>query len=318
VTPGVETPISREAAEAGKARKRHPGLRVALELVYVLPAVIIVGGLLLAPGIVAFVRSLYEWNPGYASPWVGLANYRALFESGQFRQVLGNQAVFLLGVPIFTVVPLLLALVLYEGVPGEGMFRTIFFFPSVLAPAIVGICFRTILAPDGMINSILNSVGLGALQRPWIDDATLVKPTLIGVLTWAGLGIGVVIFGASLSSLPREQLEAASLDGASWWQRTRYVALPSLRPTIVLWVAFQIVTIFVSVFGWIFVLTNGGPGYASTTMDFDIYQNALQFGFFGVAAAESVLLLLIVLIVIATGFVFSRRDERPPDDAVHP
>jgi multiple sugar transport system permease protein len=93
-------------------------------------------------------------------------------------------------------------------------------------------------------------------------------------------------------------LEAAEVEGASSWQRIKWVVFPALRPVIDLYFALMVLTVFVGMFGWIYVLTGGGPGYASTTLDFDIYQRALVYGQFGLAAAESVYLVCIVVIVV--------------------
>src|SRR5262249_22465024 len=126
---------------------------------------------------------------------------------------------------------------------------------------------------------------------------------------WAGLGVGVVIFSAALSSIPAELFEAAEIDGASWWQRLRYVMLPGMRSTVELYVVFQVLSVFLFLFGWIYVVTQGGPGYSSTTLDYDIYQNALSYGIFGLAAAESVYLLAIVLLILGVGAWLQRRRD---------
>jgi len=172
------------------------------------------------------------------------------------------------------------------------------------------------LAPDGPLNAALRGVGLGSLARSWLDEPGLVKPVLIFVLAWAGLGTGVVIFSAALSSVPPELFEAADLDGASWWQKLRYVMLPSLKHVVEGWVVFQIVSIFLFTFGWIYVLTGGGPGYASTTLDFDIYENSIGLGYFGTAAAEAVYLLGIVAVIVALGAWLIQRDDRRPVHAL--
>lgn len=284
--------------------------RASGDLLLVLPALIIVGAFVLVPLGYVVYRSLFDWQPGVPSPFVGLTNYTELFQSETFRKVMANQGVLLLGLPLFTLLPLMISLLLFERVKGAAFFRTIYFFPSVLAPPIVAIMMRSVLAGDGLINTLLRSVGLGSLARPWLTSETLVKPTLIVVLAWASVGVGVIIFSSALSALPIENLEAATLDGANWWQRLRYIVIPDLRPTIELWITYQAISIFAFAFGWIYVLTNGGPNSASATLDFDIYQNALLFGFFGTAAAESVILLLIVAILGTVRALFVRRARR--------
>jgi ABC-type sugar transport system permease subunit len=290
------------------ARKAGRTARGLSEFVYALPVVAVIGILIVLPTASAVAHSFTNWQPGYASPWVGLGNYRELLDSDQFREILKNQAYLLLGVPLWTVAPLVLAALLYERVPFPGVLRTIYFFPATVSPAVIGILFSFVLAPTGPVNTGLRDIGLGGLASNWLADERLVKPVVIAVLAWATIGTGVVIFSAAMSAIPPELFEAAALDGGTWWQRFRHVTVPSVRRVIELWVVILVITVFVAVFPWIFTLTRGGPGYSSTTIDFDIYQNALGNGYFGTAAAEAVMLLIIVGVVVGFGgLAFGRR-----------
>ena len=209
-----------------------------------------------------------------------------------------NEGFFLLAVPVWVLLPLAIALFLHERVPFAGLARTLIFYPAVASPAILGIFFRGVLAPTGLINSLLRSIGADGLARNWLADPHLVKPVLVCVIAWASAGVGVVIFSAALSAMDPSQLEAADVEGASGWQRLRFVVLPAVKPVVDLYIALMVLMVFVGLFGWIYVLTGGGPGYASTTLDYDIYQNALTYGKFGLAAAESVYLFGIVVILV--------------------
>ena len=118
------------------------------------------------------------------------------------------------------------------------------------------------------------------------------------------------MFGAALSSVSVELFEAAALDGANFLQRLRYVVIPGIRGTIVLYTVLQVLTVFLFLFAWIYVLTNGGPGFASTTMDFDIFERSMAQGFFGVAAAESIVLVGCVGALITAGWACSAAWKR--------
>ena len=286
----MSDPGPRVDRPSSKARDQRRRRRRVAELPYLLPVVALLAGFTFVPAGIAWAHAFTAWNPGTESPFVGLDNFRILFDDPTFREVLRNQAVFLLGVPVWVLMPLALSLLLYERVPAPGLFRTILFFPAVLPPAIIAIMFRSLLAPDGLVNEVLRKAGLGGLAQPWLDSAEIVKLSLIGLLAWAGLGVGVVMFGAALSSVSPELFEAAALDGASFGQRLRYVVMPGIRGTIVLYTVLQVLTVFLFLFAWIYVLTNGGPGFSSTTMDFDIFSRSMAQGFFGVAAAESIVL----------------------------
>jgi len=289
------------------ATRRSGAVRAFSEALFLLPILAVVGFVLVVPTANAILHSFTNWNPGYESPFVGLDNYVELAKSDAFRQILKNQAFLLLGIPIWAILPLVVSVMLYERVPAPGLFRTVFFFPATVSPAIIGILFSFILAPDGPLNAAIRTAGPDSFAANWLADPNLVRPTLIAVLAWATMGTGVVIFSAALSTVPPELFEAAEMDGAGWWQRLFYVVLPTLRHVVELWVVILVISAFVAMFPWIFTLTRGGPGYLSTTLDYDIYQNALGFGYFGLAAAETVYLLVIVGVVITVGAGAFRR-----------
>jgi multiple sugar transport system permease protein len=265
-------------------------------LVLLAPVVILQVAVFFIPLIYVGYQSLFDWQPGLDSAYVGLENYTTLFSQAEFWEVVRNQIIFLTGVPLFVLAPLVVAFLLHDHVANPGIFRTIYLFPAILSPAIVGLVFRSLLANEGPVNSTLESIGLASLAQPWLADASWVKPTIIVLMLWASMGIGVLIFSAALSAVPTELFEAARLDGAGFWRQLWQIATPSIRPTVVLWTMTQIIAVFLFMFSWIFVLTGGGPGLASTTMDFSIYQKFLKFGFFGAAAAQSVVLIAMVLI----------------------
>jgi ABC-type sugar transport system permease subunit len=289
---------------AATVRRRGP------EPHYLLPLLALIGAVVLVPAGVAVFHSFTDWRPGSESPWVGLANYRDFIENPVTGEIVKNTAVLLIGVPLWTALPLLLAFALHERTPATAFFRAVFFFPAVLSPAIIGIMFRGILAPEGLINEILLGIGIVGEPVLWLDNATLVKPTLILVLAWASVGAGTVLFSAAMTSVDTNLLEAAMLDGANWFQRLRYIVLPSIASVVAFWIVYQVVSVFLYVFGWIFILTRGGPGYSSTTLDFDLYQNAFTSGLFGYAAAQAVCLLVIAAVVAIVGFPLARRTQR--------
>ncbi|TAM70650.1 MAG: sugar ABC transporter permease [Microbacteriaceae bacterium] len=279
------------SAERRRAPRR-PG-----DLIFVVPAVVLEAAVLFLPLVYVLWRSFYNWQPGAQSPFIGFGNYLGLFTDPGFWQVVGNELFFLLGLPLWVIAPLVVAYMLRERVALPGLWRSIYFLPSVMSPAIVGLVFSSLLAENGPIDGFLNNVGLGALALPWLTDAALVKPVIIVLVLWAGFGTGVLIFSASFGAVPQEVFEAARLDGAGFWRELWSVAMPMIRPTVVLWTMYQVVAIFLFMFAWIFVLTGGGPGLASTTLDFSVFQKFMRFGFFGSAAAESILLILMVVLI---------------------
>lgn len=286
-----------------QAVKRR-GWRRALDggLVLLIPAIVLETLVLFLPLVYIAYRSLYDWQPGSVSTFIGFKNYEHLLADPEFWQVIGNQLFYLLGLPLWVIAPLVVAFALREGVWRPGLFRSIYFLPAVMSPAIVGLVFRTLLATDGPVNAALENSGLGFLAHPWLTDITYVKPVVIFLVLWASFGTGVLIFSAAFAAVPQNIFEAARLDGARFWSEFWHIAVPSVRGTVFLWAMFQLVCIFLFMFGWIYVLTGGGPGLASATMDFFIYQQFMRFGFYGTAAAQSIALVGAIVLFPALGY----------------
>lgn len=282
----------------------------AATAVLLVPSVVLVGLILYLPTAYVAAQAFFDWHPNGSSPFVGFQNFVDVLTSPAFQSVMWNQFVLLLGMPIWVLVPLMLTFLLYEDTKAPGVWRTIYFLPAVLSPALVGILFRSLLGTDGVINAGLESIGLGAFALDWLTNPHLVKPVIILLILWAGVGTGVVIFSAALSAVPTELFEAAKIDGASWWARMVHIAIPSIRDAIYLWVAFQLLALFLFMFGWVFVLTSGGPGLASTTIDYLIYQEVFRFGFFPTAAAMAVLMILVLLGLFGIPAFFVQRRTR--------
>ena len=288
-------------------RRARDSLR---ELPFLALSVLLPLAIVLLPSLIAAVNSFTDWNPGRESPFIGLANYEALMGSMTFWRALENQLSLLLGVPLLVAAPLFLAAVLQERVPAPGLFRLAFFVPFMVSPAVVGILFGLMLRPRGPLHELWRGVGLEALTRNWVVDATLVKPVLIILLCWWTLGTGLLIFSAGMTAIPRDLYDAADVDGASWWARFRHVTVPSLRHLIAMWAVIIVLIAFVGLFPWIFSLTKGGPNFASTTLDYDLYLRAFRFGSFGQAAAETVVLLALIGAVLLLAALLLRGVRR--------
>lgn len=272
----------------------------------VLPLVLLEVAVLFAPLVYLMVQSLRDWRPGAASPFVGLEHYATLLADPNFWEVVGNQLFYLLGLPLWVVAPLLIAFLLREHVRWPGFFRSVYFLPAVMSPAVVALVFRSLLSVDGPVNATLSSLGLDALALPWLTDAALVKPVIIVLILWTGFGTGVLIFSSAFSAVPQSVFEAGRLDGVGFWGELWHLAIPSIRPTIVLWMIYQVISIFLFMYSWIAVLTRGGPGLASATMDFAIYQQFMRFGQFGAAAAHAIVLVVCILVVAILGWLVVR------------
>ena len=169
-------------------------------------------------------------------------------------------------------------------------------FPLVLCGALprLGAADRRLHHPD-----ILGRIGLEQFQHDWLGSVSTAFMVLIFAFYWQTLGQGVLIFLAGLATISSDLLEAARLDGAGWWNRLTRIIIPLLVPTIAYFVLTNVIWIFVGLFGLVFTVTKGGPGYATTPFDLMIYRKAFESGDMGYASALSVILFIIVLAISA-------------------
>ena len=163
----------------------------------------------------------------------------------------------LLLLPVFVVVPLVLASLIYIKIPGHRVYRAVYFFPVVLSPVIIGTMFNTVLSADGPFNSFLERLHLPT--NDWLGNPDTALLTVVGVQLWTTFGLAVTIFLAGLSTLDSELIEASTLDGANVAQTIYHVIIPSLRPTIQFVVVTTTIGLLTGMFGLLFVMTAGGP-----------------------------------------------------------
>ena len=167
-----------------------------------------------------------------------------------------------------------------------------------------------ILGLNGPVNTLLGNVGLGGLVRPWLADYSTSLWVVGAIMIWASFGIGALIFTAALGNVDPELVDAATVDGASWLRVQRDVVFWAILPVIEFWTIIVMILVFTSTFGFIFTLTNGGPGYSTTTIDFLIYQEAFDTGRPGYASAIGVFLFGLVLVLVTLQVtVFRRKRE---------
>jgi ABC-type sugar transport system permease subunit len=238
--------------------------------------------------------------------WRGLDNYTNLLHSTNFHRVMLNMGLLVLALPFWVGIPFLIAVALFRQ-PGAGAVRSLLLIPAILPPVVAGAIFRIFLSDSGPANSALRSTGLGALAQSWLASDPLVLVTVAVVILWAVMGTGVMFYSAGLASMPFENVEAALLDGAGWRQLVWHIYRPALRPVTRFWILILILSTVTSFFPWIYSLTSGGPGYASTTIDYYIYQSGLVQGQFGVAAATSVVGVLVIALLLSLTTLRFRR-----------
>lgn len=258
------------------------------------------------PLVEAVRYSFTAWNGLTAARWVGGANYSFLWHQSVFRGIVKTNVLLLFGIVVWVIVPFVLALVL-QGLRGAGVFRAVFLIPHLLSPIIVGGLFRVILAPGGPINVALRHLGLGFIALGWLTDAHVVLLAVVGVICWALLGTGVLFYSAGLAAIPMSHVEAATMEGASWLQLAWHIYRPALRRVTRFWVLILTVATVIGLFPWIFGLTQGGPGFASTTIDYQMYNIGILGGQYGMACAIAVVGVGLVLLVLLVQAAWWRR-----------
>lgn len=239
--------------------------------------------------------------------WVGLSNYARLFGRDLLVwRTLANTAFYLLGIPVGMVLSLLLALALNQKLRLQDFFRTVYFLPSVCSIVAAALVWKWIYNADyGLIDTYLRA--LGVTDPPaWLSDPVLVKPALMVMSIWGGLGYNMVLFLAALQGVPRPLLEAAELDGAGPWQRFRHVILPAISP-MTFFVAVTSVIGGLQNFDQVYVMTRGGPELRSATYMLYLYITGFQYFQMGYASALAWVLGALVLAVTALQFWLARR-----------
>jgi ABC-type sugar transport system permease subunit len=290
-------PAATVAAERSQ-RPRRRRRRNLWPYGFIAPAVLLIGLVFLYP-IVQVIR--YSFYAGSTSDltYVGTANYRNVVHDPVFVHSVLNNLKLLLTVPVMTGLALLIALMLNAGVRGWRQYRAIVFLPYILPATAIGLTFSYLLQRNGVLNTLLHDVGLGALAFDWLGSANWVVPSIGGVVIWQQLGFGVVIFTAALLALPSEVTEAALLDGATPWQAQRLILIPQIRNIIEFFVVLEAITVLSQIFNYVYVLTGGGPGNASSVMEFYIWKNGFSLGSIGVASTVAVMLLAGTAVLIA-------------------
>lgn len=279
-------------------RPRSRRLRRAAELtIWLGPALVLFVGFVLVPIVIAVEYSLFNWDGlGPLTDFTGVRNYQIAFKDPAFIQAI-EHTLLLTGLSVVIQLPLsvAIALLLNRKFRGRGFMRLVTFAPYVLPPAVTAVMWQLILQPDGFMDQFFTALGLGGAVQLWLANTQVVIWTVFGVLTWQYIGFGIVLLLAGLQGIPRELREAAAIDGATGWQTTRMVTLPLLGPTIRVWVFINVIGAL-QIFDINQILTNGGPGGASSTIATYMYSDGFRSLEFGYGAAIAVILFIFCFI----------------------
>ena len=270
----------------------------------------------LVPVICAIALSLFEWNGGDISKlkFVGLDNYATIFATKKVAEkglayffnradlgiALKNTVYYtVVTVPLTIICALALALLLNK-IRGAVFFRTVFFFPYVSSMVAICVCWSFMLMKDGPVNQIIMALGIN-FNKGWTADSTMAIWSIILVSVWRNMGYYMVLYLAALQGIPRELMEAATVDGANKWQQFWHVTLPQLKPTTFFVSVMMVISCF-KIYDVVAIMTDGGPGRATKMLVTYIYDEAFIKVRYGQASAISMVLLVIVLLVTIIQF----------------
>jgi multiple sugar transport system permease protein len=319
--------------ELKRSAARPPGLRSSerrFVAAVLIPVALYMLVFSLFPMVWVVVLSFFSYSPARAgsgflnlggrNPFIGLGNFQAMFADTQaaeiFRLAVGNTVTFAVVVMILNLLITLPLAVMVESVADrvKGIFRFIYFLPTVSAAVAVALMWNYVFHPQqGLLNNLIRAVGLTP-PRAWLTDPQAdflgIPLALVAVIIayiWQDFGYNLVIFIAALQGIPREIRDVVRIDGANAWQEFWHVTLPLLRPTLLLVVTLTMISSF-QTFVIFYVMTGGGPQNQTRSLTLDIYENAFRFQNMGWAAAMSLILFAMILVVTLVQFRVLRTD----------
>jgi len=279
---------------------------------FIAPAVILIAAVIVFPWAFTLWMSLFDWRIGSKASFVGLDNYLALATNKRFIEAIGHTFYFtLLAVVLPLVFGTMAALVFHKKFPLRGFLRGTFILPMMATPVAVALVWTMMFHPQqGVLNYLLSLVGLP--PSLWVYSPRFVIPSLVMVEIWHWTPLVMLIVLGGLASLPVEPLESALIDGATGWQTFRFITLPLLIPFLT--VAAVIRTIdALKAFDTIFVISQGGPGTASETINIYLYLQA--FSFYNIGSASAVVVVFFIIVVALSLTLLMLRERAKWVDA---
>lgn len=276
------------------------------------PAVVVFVTFVIVPVVMAGYYGFFRWK-GFGPPtdWVGLQNYKVILTDPTFhRALLHNGFILVMSLVLQGPAAVGIALLLNRRMRGRSIIRVLIFVPYVISEVITGIGWGLMLQTTGAVNDVLSKIGLGALRHDWLADPHLAIWSLMVILVWKYIGFAVILMLAGLQGIPEELTEAASIDGASYWQVQRHITLPLLMPTIRIW-AFLSIIGSLQVFDLVYVIWGqyvSGTAGTSTMATYMVLNGRIS-GNYGYGSAVAVVIFLISLtIALAYQRFVLRRD----------
>ncbi|GIG25404.1 carbohydrate ABC transporter permease [Cellulomonas denverensis] len=275
---------------------------------WILPAFLLSVGLIYyAVGYTGYMSTL-DWNgTSPTSTSVGAANYERAFGDPIFWRAIRNTAIaFVFTFVLQTGLGFLFAAMLHSRPRAGNVYKVVLFLPVVLAPAITAPVFRQIFAPDGQLNQFLRAVGLDGLAQPWLAQTSTALWAVLVIMVWHGTGLAVILYFAAMSQIDPETLEAAEVDGAGNLRKLVSIIGPGVRGTTIALATLTAIGVL-KIFDIPYLVTVGGPNFATEFLGIMIYRTSILLGQVGYASAISILMLVLAIVM---GVVLNVRRGR--------
>lgn len=282
--------------------------RARTGMAFVAPSFLLVAAFLGLPIFQAMYYSMTKWD-GIVSTWIGPDTYLRELRSPIFWRVLENNALLLLAVPVAILIPMGIAYMLNEKVTGWKIFRTIYFLPTAISWVVIGMVSLRFFAQEGLLNDLLKSVGLGFIHSDLLSSERGALAAVGITFIWSMIGTNCIVFLTGMATLDLSLNEAARMDGANSLRIFWSITLPQLKRFIQFSFIITVISAFTALFTLIFVMTSGGPGFGTTTLEFFVYQSAFARGNFGTGAMLGVILFFIMSVLGTAQLVLIRNKD---------
>jgi len=281
-------------------------------LILMLPLILLMLVFTVYPVLANFYYSMTKWK-GFGTPeWVGFQNYITLFQDVKFWHSLKNLSVLILYIPAGVFLPLIIAAILRDGLKGWTFFRSVIYLPNILGYVILGTLFSILLSQRGPLIEMLTILGVQDANKINVLGQSRSAIHMVSVLfvILMKMGFGCIYFLAAMSSIDSSMYDAASIDGANWWQRFINITVPSISFSVQFFVVLSFIEVFARMYSFIYTLTYGGPGFATFTLEFGIYRQGFKAFKMGYASSWAVVLFIFCSAIAALQIYILKKGDQ--------
>lgn len=294
-----------------KKKKLHMSQEAKDAWLLLTPILVLTIGFLAYPVVSNFYYSLTKWK-GLGDPvFIGLQNYKQMFQDERFYSSLKNLGVLVLYIPLGVMLPLIIANTLRNGLKGWKIYRAMLYLPNILGPVILGTIFSVMLSQVGPITEILTKLGVENANEIYLlgKSKSAIHTLSFIFVVLMRVGFGCIYFLAAMSTIDQSLYDAAKIDGTNRFQDFIHVTIPGIKFSIEFFSVLAFIEVFARMYGIIFTLTGGGPGYATNTLEYAVYKLSFSSYQKGYASAWAVVLFFFCAVIALIQIRLIRKEE---------